>query len=52
MNALRNSSVLKLLIGLVVIALLTGCAYNAVFGIAFTVYDAEQWAGAGVVFKT
>ena len=46
MNALRNSSVLKLLIGLVVIALLTGCAYNAVFGIAFTVYDAEQWAGA------
>lgn len=46
MNALRNSSVLKLLIGLLVIALLTGCAYNAVFGIAFTVYDAEQWAGA------
>ena len=46
MNALRNSSVLKLLIGLVVIALLTGCAYNAVFGIAFTVLDAEQWAGA------
>ena len=46
MNALRNSSVLKLLIGLVVIALLTGCAYNAVFGIAFTVLDSEQWAGA------
>lgn len=46
MNALRNSSVMKLLIGLLVIALLTGCAYNAVFGIAFTVYDAEQWAGA------
>ena len=46
MNALRNSSVMKLLIGLVVIALLTGCAYNAVLGIAFTVLDAEEWAGA------
>ena len=37
---------MKLLIGLVVIALLTGCAYNAVFGIAFSVYDADAWAGA------
>ena len=46
MNALRNSSLLKLLIGLVVIALLTGCAYNAVFGIAFTVLPADDWAGA------
>ncbi len=46
MNALRNSSLVKLLIGLLVIALLTGCAYNAVFGIAFTVLPAEEWAGA------
>ncbi len=46
MNAIRNSSIMKLLIGLVVIALLTGCAYNAVLGIGLTVVDAEQWAGA------
>ena len=46
MNTLRNSSLLKLLIGLLVIALLTGCAYNAVFGIAFTLYGADEWAGA------
>ncbi len=46
MNALRNSSVMKLIIGMLVIALLTGCAYNGVFGIAFTVVDARDWAGA------
>ena len=46
MNALRNSSVVKLIIALVVIALLTGCAYYATFGIAFTLYGADDWAGA------
>ena len=46
MKIVRGSAIGKLVIGLVVIALLTGCAYNAVFGIAFAVVDAREWAGA------
>ncbi|MBQ3257011.1 MAG: HAMP domain-containing histidine kinase [Oscillospiraceae bacterium] len=46
MKTFRGSAIGKLIIGLIVIALLTGCAYHAVFGIAFTVVDARDWAGA------
>jgi len=34
------------MIALIVIALLTGCAYYGVFGVAFTVISADDWAGA------
>ena len=46
MNTLRNSSLLKLVIGLVVIALLTGTAYYGVIGVGMTVLPADDWAGA------
>ena len=46
MKAFRGSAIAKLIIGLIVIALLTGCAYYAVFGVAFTVVSADDWAGA------
>ena len=46
MKAFRGSAIAKLIIGLLVIALLTGCAYYATFGIAFTVVGADDWAGA------
>jgi len=46
MKAFRGSAIAKLIIGLLVIALLTGCAYYATFGVAFTVVSADDWAGA------
>ena len=45
MYALRNSSLLKLMIGIVVVALLTGCVYNGVLGAVFTFLPAEEVAG-------
>lgn len=46
MKKLRASAFAKLMIALIVIALLTGCAYFGVFGVAFTVVGADDWAGA------
>ena len=46
MNTLRNSSVMKLIIGLIVIGLLTGCAYFGTIGVGMTVIPARDWAGA------
>lgn len=46
MKALKSNGFVKLIAALLVIALLTGCAYYAVFGVAFTVIGADDWAGA------
>jgi len=46
MKQFGASAFAKLFIALLVIALLTGCAYYGVFGVAFTVVGADDWAGA------
>ena len=46
MKTFRASAFVKLIIALLVIALLTGCLYFGVFGVAYTVVGADDWAGA------
>ena len=46
MKMTQISPFVKLIIGLLVVALLTGCAYNGVLGVTFALLPAEEVAGA------